>query len=108
MYRIFIALFLFFFVACGTQRRLQRSYIGKSISQVEKDFGKAQTILERNDGTVYIFEKTEELKSTEISQAKLTLDPMVTPRVTKTARYYVTVKNGKVVKIEQENEYERQ
>jgi len=94
--------------ACGTQKKLQRSYVGQPISKVEQDYGKAKTVIDRSEGKVYIFEQTEELKSTEISQAKLTLDPMVTPNVTKTERLYVTVKDGKVVKIEQENEYERQ
>jgi len=108
MNRILILIFLFLTLACGTQKKLQRSYIGKTIAQVEQDFGKAKTVIERAEGKVYIFEQTEELNSTEISQAKLTLDPMVTPHVTKTERYYVTVKNGKVIKIEQENEYERQ
>ncbi len=108
MYRIFIVIFLFLMLACGTQKKLQRSYVGKPITQFEQDFGKAVTVIERTEGEVYIFEQTEELSSTEISQAKLTLDPMVTPNVTKTERYYVTVKDGKIVKIEQENEYERQ
>lgn len=108
MYRFILLIILVITLACSTQKKLERSYVGKSISQVEKDFGKAKSVLDRSEGKVYVFEKTEALPSTEIGQAKVTLDPMVSPEVTKTERFYVTVKNGEVIKIEQENEYERQ
>ena len=54
-----------------------------------------------------LFEKIEMLKSTEISQHKLTLDPMVTPKVKKTSHYTVTVVDGVITKIELEEQYER-
>ena len=94
-------------LACSPQRKLSRQYIGKTISEIQKELGQPKTILDQADEKVYIFEKTEQLKSTEINQAKLTLDPMVTPKVIKTERYYVTVKDEVVTKIKLENEYER-
>lgn len=93
--------------ACSMQRKLSRQYIGKDISEIEAELGQPKTVLDRDDGKVYVFEKTEELHSTEISQAKMTLDPMVTPKVLKTERYYITVVNDVVTKVEIENEYER-
>jgi len=107
MKRIFTLLILITLLACSAQRRLSREFIGKNISEIEAKLGQPKTVFERAEGKVYVFEKTEELHSTEINQAKLTLDPMVTPKVTKTERYYVTVKNDVVTKIERENEYER-
>ncbi len=93
--------------ACSAQRKLSRQFIGKNISEIEAELGEAKTVFERGDEKVYVFEKTAELRSTEINQAKLTLDPMVTPKVIKTERYFVTVQNDRVTKIETENDYER-
>ena len=107
MYRLLFVIFLLGMIACSPQRKLQRSYVGKSLHTLEAEFGKAKAVLDKEEGKVYVFEKTEELKSTEISQAKLTLDPMITPKVTKTERYYATVKDGVVTAIELEKEYER-
>ena len=94
-------------MACSPQKKLQKSYIGKPLSVIEAEYGKAKTVFEKENGKEYIFEKVEYLKSTEISQHKLTLDPMVTPRAVKTSRYYVTVVNDKINKIKLEEEYER-
>ena len=107
MKQLYIFLILLTMLACSPQRKLNRTYLGKSIAEIQTELGEPKTVFDRADGKVYIFEEVEELRSTEISQAKLTLDPMVTPRVTKTARYYVTVKNELVTKIELENDYER-
>jgi len=107
MKRIFTFIILLSILACSPQRKLSRQYIGKTVSEIKKELGQPKTILEQADGEVYVFEKIEELKSTEIGQAKLTLDPIVTPKVTKTERYYVTVKDNVVTKIKLENEYER-
>ena len=94
-------------VSCSPQKKLQRTYVGQPISILEKEFGKAKTVFEKENGKDYIFEKVEYLKSTEISQHKLTLDPMVTPQARKTTHYYVTVVDGIVEKIKIEEEYER-
>lgn len=107
MYRLLIVIFLLGIMACSSQKKLQRSYVGKSLTTLETEFGEPKTILDKEEGKVYVFEKTVELRSTEIKQAKLTLDPMITPKVTKTERYYATVKNGVVTAIELEKEYER-
>ena len=53
------------------------------------------------------FKKTEELESTKIDQGRISLDPMVTPSVIKTERYYFTVSDGKVINARIEEEYER-
>ena len=107
MHRIFFLLILILAVGCSTQKKLQRTYIGKPLSAFEKAYGKPVAVLERSEGKVYVFERSELLQGTEIGQAKLTLDPMVTPTVTKTEKYYVTVKNEVVTHVKQENEYER-
>jgi hypothetical protein len=104
---VFTLLIFFLLVSCGTQQQLKKSYTGKSASSLEPRFGEPVTIIETAGDSVYIFEKTEELRSTEISQGRLTLDPIVTPKVKKTERFYFTVKNGFIVKTRFEEEYER-
>ncbi len=94
-------------VSCGSQHKLQKTYIGKPLSAMEAEFGSATTVFNKESGDIYIFEKVEKLKSTEISQHKLTLDPMVTPQVTKKSRYTVTVVDEVITKVELEEEYER-
>jgi hypothetical protein len=95
------------FVSCGSQRTLQKTYLGKPQSVLATEFGKPTTILDNEQGKVYIYEKTKELRSTEIKQGKLTLDPMVSPMVKKTERYYFTVKDEIITKVKLEEEYER-
>lgn len=107
MRQIVIILIVFISVSCSTQKHLQKSYVGKSTSVLTEDFGRPKTILDNGDEKVYIFEKVTELKSTEISQHKLTLDPMVSPRAKKTELFYFTVKDGKITKAKLEEEYER-
>ena len=107
MYRLLFVIFLLGVIACSTQKKLQRTYIGKHVSAMEAEFGKPKTILKKEEETVYVFEKTAELKSTEIHQAKLTLDPMVTPKVTKTERYYFTVRDNMITDVKLENDYMR-
>jgi len=107
MYRIFTFIFLVTLISCGVQRSLQKAYLGKSPSVLSEKFGKPKTILDWGDEKVYVYEIVTELKSTEISQAKLTLDPMISPMVEKTERYYFTVKDEKIVKVKLEEEYER-
>ena len=107
IYKILLFASFFAAIACSQQKKLTRTYTGKPISVLEEEFGKPKTIFDRGDEKVYVFEKTEELRSTEISQAKLTLDPMVSPMVKKTERFYFTVKDGIIVKSKLELEYER-
>ena len=108
MYRILLAFLVFFFAACIPQRKLQRSLVGKPFAEIKKELGQPTTVFDNEDGKLYVFEKEEELESTEIHQARLTLDPIVTPKVLKTERYYITVKGEVVTKVRIENEYERQ
>ncbi len=93
--------------SCGTQRQLQRTYIGQPVTTLNDNFGQPVSIIDREQEKVYIFEEEEELKRTEINQGKLTLDPIVTPKVLKTKRYYFTVKNGKISAVKFEEEYDR-
>lgn len=104
---IFIVLIFMGLISCGTQRQLKKTFTGKPVSSLEPKFGKPITIFESADDSVYIFESTEELRSTEISQGKLTLDPIITPKVNKTERFYFTVKNGLIIKTRFEEIYER-
>ena len=94
-------------VSCNSQRQLQKTYVGKPLSSLESELGKPQTVFEKESGDIYIFEKVEYLESTEISQHKLALDPMVTPKVKKTSRYTVTAVDGTIKKVELEEIYER-
>lgn len=107
MYRLLYVILFLIVVSCTPQRKLTRAYVGQPLSAMEAEFGKATTVFKNAENSVYIFEKTENLKSTEISQGKLTLDPMVTPKVTKTEKYYVTVVDDKIKSVKIENEYER-
>jgi hypothetical protein len=104
---IYLILIFFFLVSCGTQQQLKKSFTGKPSSVLEPRFGQPVTIIETAGDSVYIFENTEELSSTEINRGRLTLDPMVTPKVNKTERFYFTVKNGLIIKTRFEEEYER-
>lgn len=107
MYRIFIIILFIIAVSCSPQRSLQKVYIGKPQSVLAEKFGNPTTILDLENEKVYVYEITEELKSAEINQAKLTLDPMISPKVEKTERYYFTVKEEKIVKVKMEVDYER-
>lgn len=98
---------MFAAVSCGSQQKLQKSYLGKPQSFLKESFGNPTTIIEKGEEKIYVYEKSEELRSTEISQGKLTLDPMVSPMVKKTERYFFTVNNNKISKVKLEEEYER-
>lgn len=103
----FILMILLLVVACGTQRQLRKAYVGQPATKPGEKFGSPANIIERAGDSIYIFEKTKELRSTEISQGKFTLDPMVSPKVTKTEMYYFTVEDGIIVKTRFEEKYER-
>ena len=104
---VFILLLFIVSVSCGTQRQLRKAFVGEPVAKMEASFGQPTTVIEQEGEQIYIFEKTEKLRSTEIGQGQLTLDPIITPKVTKTERYYFTVKNGTIVKTRFEEEYER-
>jgi hypothetical protein len=107
MKRIVYFILVALMVSCSAQRGLQKAYVGKPVSILSEKMGNPKTILERENDKVYVYEIVKELASTEIQQAKLTLDPMITPMVEKTERYYFTVKDGKIVKVKFEEVYDR-
>ncbi len=107
MYRLFFIVLLLFAVGCSSQRKLQHTYIGKPQKELESKFGFPKTILDQDDEKVYVYEIIKDLKSTEINQGRLSLDPMISPMVQKTERYYFSVKDGKITDVKLEEEYER-
>jgi len=107
MRQLLLYFFLVFFISCGTQRQLSKFYVGKTVIELNEQFGDSKTVFDQGEEKVYVYEKIKNLKSTEISQGKLTLDPIVSPMAQKTERYYFNVKNGKVVRAKIEEEYER-
>lgn len=105
--RMILLLFVVLLASCSGQKKLTKTYYGKSIEELKEEFGSPKTIFEKENEKIYVFEKVEKLRSTEINQAKLTLDPMITPSVTKTERYYFTIQEGIIIKVKMEEEYER-
>ena len=104
---IILSLLAFVAFSCGNQKQLQRQFKGQPIAVLKETFGEPKVIFEREEGNIYVYEKVKELESTEISQGKLTLDAIITPKVNKTERYYFTVNDGIIVKTRYEEEYER-
>ncbi len=80
---------------------------GENAARIIEEFGKPDMVIPRKTDSLYIYLKETELRSTEISQGKLTLDPMVSPGVTKTERYTFTISNGIVTNVNRIIEYER-
>lgn len=72
-----------------------------------KEIGAPKTILQQNGQQVYVYETVKDLNSTEVSQGKLTLDPIVSPKVKKTERYYFTVKDSVIINTKYEEDYKR-
>ena len=107
MYRILFIFVLTILASCSVQRSLQKSYVGKPPSVLSEKFGYPKTVLDNGNEKVYVYEITKDLKSTEISQAKLTLDPMISPGVQKTVLYYFTVKDEIITNVKIEEEYNR-
>lgn len=105
--KMFLFVIVVLIVSCSGQKKLTKIYYGKSIAELSEEFGRAKTILENENGKIYIFEKVAKLRSTEINQAKLTLDPIITPSVNKIERFYFTVQEGIIIKVKKEKEYER-
>ena len=97
----------FLVLSCMAQRQLTRAFYGKPVAYLNEKFGDPKAVFDSEEGKLYVYEKEEELESTEINQARLTLDPIVTPRVKKTETYYFTVVDGKVIGSKLETAYER-
>lgn len=95
-------------MACSPHKKLARHYIGKTLQEINRELGPSKTVFKKQDYDLYIFEKQKHLKATKIDQGKITLDKMVTPPVTKTERYYVTVKNDTIQAIRYEKVYNRE
>lgn len=104
---LIVVLYVLTLFACGNQQQLQRQFKGQPLTFLKETFGEPKTVLQQGNETVYMFEKLKKLESTEISQGKLTLDEIVTPKVNKTERYYFTVRDSIVVDTKYEEEYER-
>ena len=81
--------------------------MGKPVSYLGEEFGTPKSVIEKDGGKIFVYEKKEELRSTEINQGKLALDPIIAPKVLKTEIYHFTVKDGIVTKVSLEEEYER-
>lgn len=105
---IFIVVISMVIISCGNQRQLVKSYSGKPASALFKEYGNPITVIGKENDSIFIYEKIEELSGTEISQGKLTLDPIYTPPVTKTTRFYFTISNGVIIDARSEEEYERE
>ena len=107
MSRIFILILIISLFSCSQQRSLQKVYVGKPQSILSGKFGYPKTVIDHENGKIYVYEIVKQLKSTTINQGKLTMDPMVSPVVEKTERYYFTVKDEKIVNVKVEEEYQR-
>jgi len=107
-YRIILLFVVIFITACGAQRKISRQYNNKSVADIKETFGEPKTVIESANGHIFIYEIEKELESTVVSQGKLTLDPIITPKATKITRYYFTVKNDTVISSKFEEEYKRQ
>lgn len=107
MKKIFVILLIFIGISCSQQRTLKKAYVGKPVSVLSDKYGYPKVVLDQKDEKVYVYEIVKELKSSTINQGKLSLDPMVSPSVQKTERYYFTVKNDKIVDAKIEEEYDR-
>ncbi len=106
-FNVIIILLVFVLFSCGHQKQLQKQFEGEPVTILKETYGEPKSVFEQEDRTIYVFEKVKELESTEISQGKLTLDEIITPKVNKTERYYFTVVDGIVVETRYEEEYER-
>jgi len=104
---IFFIVLLVVTASCGVQHSLQKAYVGKPAQVLQAKFGYPTAILPRENDSMLVYEIVKELKSTEIMQAKLTLDPIYSPKVDKTERYYFTIKQGIISNAKLEEIYEK-
>ena len=101
------AILLTILLSCSIQRKLEKRYVGKTAGTLTERFENPVKVTESNDGTLYEFRNIKDLKSTEVSQGRLTLDPMISPKVKKTEIYIFTVKNCLITKVDYREEYKR-
>ena len=106
MRRFILPMLLIFFMSCGPLAHLKK-YKEQPVSAIENQFGKPTTIIPLDDGKLYVYETTEELKGTEISKGQTTLDPMVSPATIKTEKLIFKVVDGVVVSVSREVDYKR-
>ena len=99
--------FCFLIISCSMNASLRKSFTGKNPASLEKHFGKPTTVIPRGDDTLLIFIRKNALESTEISQGRLTLDPIRTPEVNKSERFIFTVSSGKIIDTKYEKVYEK-
>lgn len=104
---IVVLIFITFVSSCSIEKKIKRQYTGKPEKFLIENFDKPVRVVETNGKKVYLYEKKKDLKSTEISQGKLALDPMVTPRTKKTERYWFTVSDSTITNVIYEEVYER-
>ena len=102
-----LAVTILFLSSCGTQNQLKKAWMSQPEAKLIESFGIPSSVKDREGDKIFIFEKQEELRSTEISQGRLTLDPIVTPKILKTERYTFTIRDGIIIKTNFEEEYER-
>ncbi len=93
--------------SCGSKHLVNKTFTGQPVSFIKGKLGQPTHAATSEGDSLYIFERMEKLKSTEISQGKTTLDPIYTPEVTKKEQFFFTVRNGVVVKTVYKEEYER-
>lgn len=107
MKKIFVFLLVLIGISCSQQRALQKAYVGKPVSVLSERYGYPKVVFDQKSEKVYVYEIVKELKSSTINQGKLSLDPMVSPSVQKTERYYFSVVNDIIKKVKVEEEYAR-
>ena len=107
MYRLIFIALLFFVSGCSSHHKLHRTYVGNPQEMLERKFGYPKTILDQGDEKVYVYEIIKDLKSTEINQGRLSLDPIISPMVQKTERYYFYVKDSIITDVKLDEEYDR-
>jgi hypothetical protein len=102
-----LAVIILFLSSCGTQNQLKKAWMSQPEAKLIESFGTPSSVTDREGDKIFIFEKQEELRSTEISQGKLALDPIMSPKVMKTERYIFTIREGIIIRTNFEEEYER-
>jgi hypothetical protein len=92
--------------SCSTTSKL-RKFEGKPIQSVMDAMGKPARIGAFSSDSLFIYENKEVLRGAEISKGQTTLDPMITPAVTKSEIMIFRVKGGIVTEVRKEIEYTR-
>ena len=99
--------FLILLCSCGTQNQLKKTWMSQPETKLQESFGSPTTVIDREKDKIFIYETQEKLRSTEISQGKLTLDPIITPKVMKTERYTFTIRDGIITQTNFGEKYEK-